>query len=86
MDIIHQYYNEIVLVLSNYDTDFQGNIVIIHVPDDGKPFDVVYKKIHQQIQKIEQMLDSRDKEVVIRIQRTNESKDILLEKNDEEFK
>ena len=85
MDIIHQYYNEIVLAFNNYDTDFRNSVIIIYVPEDGKPFDVVCAKINQQIQRIAEMLDVRDKEVIIRIQRTNESKEIRLEKNEEEL-
>lgn len=85
MDIIHQYYNEIVLAFNNYDTNFQDGVIVIYVPDDGKPFDVVSDKINLQIQRIGEMLDLRDKEVVIRIQRTNESKEIQLEKNQDEI-
>lgn len=79
MDIIYQYYNEIVLTFRAYDTDFQNGVIIIHVPDDSKPFDVVFDKINQQIQRIAETLDTRDKEVLIRVQREGESREIRLE-------
>jgi hypothetical protein len=85
MDIIHQYYNEIVLAFNNYDTDFEDGVIVIYVPDDNKPFDIISDKIDLQIQRIAETLDLRDKEVVIRIQRTDESKEIRLEKNQDEF-
>lgn len=85
MDIIHQYYNEIVLAFSNYDTDFNDGTIVIFAPDDAKPFDTVCAKIEQQIQRIGEMLELRDKEVVIRIQRTGESKEVRLPTNDKDM-
>lgn len=79
MDIIYQYYNEIVLTFRDYDTDFQNGVIIIYVPDDSKPFDVVFDKINQQIQRIAETLDTRDKDVLIRVQREGESREIRLE-------
>ena len=85
MDIIHQYYNEIVLAFNNYDTDFEDGVIVIYVPDDKKPFDTICDKIDLQIRRIAETLDLRDKEVIIRIQRTGESKEIRLEENQDEL-
>ncbi|WP_207426223.1 hypothetical protein [Pedobacter sp. SYSU D00535] len=78
MDIRYQYYNEVVLAFGDYETDFNEGVIIIYVPDDAKPFDVVVGKIEGQLQRIAQALDVRDKDVLIKVQRTNESREILL--------
>lgn len=78
MDIIYQYYNEIVLTFRDYDTDIRSGVIIIHVPDDSKPFDVVCAKIDQQIRQIAANLESRDKEVVVRVQRSAQMREIRM--------
>lgn len=78
MDIIYQYYNEIVLSFRDYDTDFQDGVIIIHVPDGSKSFDSVVEKINQQVHRIAETLDARDKEVIIRVQRSGQSREISL--------
>ena len=78
MNIVHQYYNEIVLAFNSYDTDLRDGMIVIYVANDGKPFDTVCNKIHLQIQKIEEMLEERSREVVIRVQRSDQFKEIRL--------
>lgn len=80
MNIAYQYYNEIVLAFNNYETDFEEGVIIIYVPDDEKPFDLVCDKISAQIKKIAEILDERDQPIVIQIRGTNEKRDIFLEK------
>ena len=82
MNIVYQFYNEISLAFSNYDTDFNQGLIIIYVPDDNKPFKPVCEKLEAQIRKIAETLDERDIEVVVEIRRTVESKQIVLEKSD----
>jgi len=80
MDIIYQYYNETVLFFADYDVDFRDGIIIIPVPDDKKPFDSVCEKIEVQLQRIAETLDTRNKDVIIKVERANASKEIVLEK------
>lgn len=82
MDIIYQYYNEVVLFFADYDVDFRDGIIVIPVPDDNKPFDSVCEKIITQLHRIAETLDIRDKDVVVKIERTNASKEVVLEKQD----
>lgn len=80
MDIIYQYYNEIVLTFRNYETDFRGGVIVIYIPDDSKPFDIACQKILAQVDRIAGTLDPRDKEIVIEVRRTGEMRDFRLEK------
>ncbi|HEY0895209.1 MAG TPA: hypothetical protein VGE15_01525, partial [Sphingobacteriaceae bacterium] len=72
MDIRYQYYNEIVLTFKDYETDFRSGVIVIYVPDDSKPFDIVCQKIMAQLDRIASTLDPRDKEIVIEVRRTSE--------------
>lgn len=80
MNILYQYYNEIVLAFNDYEVDLQEGIVLIFVPDDNKPFEVVCQKIDVQLHRISETLDPRDKEITIRVERSNQAKDIILQK------
>lgn len=80
MDILYQYYNEIVLAFNDYDVDLLNPTIIIHVPDDNKPFASVCEKINTQLLRIAETLDLRDKEIIVRVERTGETKDLVLEK------
>ncbi|HEY0897734.1 MAG TPA: hypothetical protein VGD90_00310 [Sphingobacteriaceae bacterium] len=82
MDIIYQYYNEIVLTFKDYETDYQQGIIIIWVPDDAKPFDVVCQKIQVQIERIATTLDPRDKTVVVEVRRSKERQKLRFEKEE----
>ena len=80
MNILYQYYNEIVLNFSDYETDLQEGVIVIFVPEDKKPFDIVCQKINTQLERIAASLDLRDKNVVIRVVRGGQSKDFKLDK------
>ncbi|MDB5012012.1 MAG: hypothetical protein JWQ25_214 [Daejeonella sp.] len=82
MDIVYQYYNEIVLAFTSYEIEFNDGVIVIPVPDDHKPFDLVCKKIHTQILRIADTLDVREKDVHIKIKRADQVKEILLEKEE----
>lgn len=78
MDIRYQYYNEIVLTFKDYETDFRSGVIVIYVPDDSKPFDIVCQKIMAQLDRIASTLDPRDKEIVIEVRRTSEMAEFRL--------
>lgn len=80
MDIIYQYYNEIVLTFQDYETDFHQGVITIWVPDDAKPFEVVCQKIQAQIERIANTLDPRDKTVVVAVRRSQQSRELRFEK------
>ena len=80
MNILYQYYNEIVLNFSDYETDLQGGVIFIFVPEDKKPFDIICQKINTQLERIATSLDLRDKDVVIRVVRGGQSKEFKLDK------
>ena len=80
MNILYQYYNEIVLNFSDYETDLQDGIIFIFVPEDKKPFDIVCQKINTQLQRIADTLDLRDKDIVIRIVRGAQFSELKFEK------
>lgn len=80
MDIVYQYYNEVVLFFADYDVDFREGVIIIPIPDDTKSFESVCEKIIVQLHRIAETLEPRDKEITFRIERTNASKEIVLEK------
>ncbi|HEY1006036.1 MAG TPA: hypothetical protein VGD92_02615 [Sphingobacteriaceae bacterium] len=80
MDIVYQYYNEIVLTFRDYETDYRAGVIVIFVPDDAKPFDTVCQKILGQIDRIAGTLDPRDKDVVIEVRRTGESREFVMAK------
>ena len=80
MNILYQYYNEIVLKFSDYETDFQVGVIFIFVPEDKKPFDIVCEKINTQLQRIADTLDLRDKDIVIRIVRGAQFSELKFEK------
>lgn len=82
MDIIYQYYNEIVLTFRDYETDFREGLIIIYVPDDSKPFDTVCQKIEKQIERIAETLDPRDKDVVVEVRRSKEHRELRFLKTD----
>jgi|GEM_PF-1091543 len=83
MDIIHQYYNEIVLAFNNYDTDFEDGIIVIYIPDDSKALDPAFEKISALIAKIAESLEPRDKVITIRVKKNTQSRDIILDINEE---
>lgn len=78
MDIIYQYYNEIVLTFKDYETDFREGVIVIYVPDDSKPFEIVCQKIQTQLERIATTLDPRDKDIVVEVRRTNEHRELRL--------
>ena len=80
MDIIFQYYNEVVLGFNDYEVEFIDQVIIVHTPEGKKPFDIVCKKIYNQLIKIADTLDTRDKDVKIQIRSAEQVFDILLEK------
>lgn len=80
MDIVYQYYNEVVLFFADYDVDFREGVIIITIPDDTKSFDSVCEKIIVQLHRIAETLEPRNKEIAFRIERTNASREIVLEK------
>ncbi len=82
MDIVYQYYNEIVLAFSSYEIEFSNGIIVIPIPLDNKPFELVCKKIHGQLLRIAETLDIREKDVIINIKRGEEVQEIVLEKNE----
>ncbi len=82
MNILYQYYNEIVLAFNDYEVDLQNQIILILVPHSEKPFDSVCQKINIQLLRIAETLDSRDGEIVVRVERSNESKELVLEKEE----
>lgn len=79
MDIVYQYYNEIVLAFADYEVDFQDGVIVIQVPDDKKPFDSVFSKIETQVLRIADTLDLRDKEVLVRVEKSSQTKQFVLE-------
>lgn len=81
MDILYQYYNEIVLTFGDYLVDFQDQVIVIEVPDDNKPFDLVCDKIKTQLSRIAETLDPRDKDITVRVERTGFVKDLVLERD-----
>ena len=80
MDIIFQYYNEIVLAFKDYDVDYKDGQIIIEIPDSQKPFDTVCEKVNALLLRIADTLESRDKDVLVRVVRGSEEKDLLLQK------
>lgn len=82
MDIIHQYYNEIVLAFNNYDTDFEDGIIVIYIPDDSKALDPAFEKISALIAKIAESLEPRDKVITVRVKKNTQSRDIILDINE----
>lgn len=82
MNIFYQYYNEIVLAFNDYEVDLQQGMIVILVPDDSKRFEVVCQKIHSHLLRIAETLDLRDKDIVVRVERTGESKELILEKQE----
>jgi len=82
MDIVYQYYNEIVLAFSSYEIEFSGGIIIIPVPLDNKPFDLVCNKIHTQLLRIADTLDAREKDILIQVKRADEIREIVLAKHE----
>ena len=82
MDIVYQYYNEIVLAFGSYEVEFRGGIIIIPVPLDNKPFDLVCKKIQTQLLRIADTLDVREKDVLIQVKRADEIWEIVLAKHE----
>jgi hypothetical protein len=82
MDIFYQYYNEIVLAFGDYEVDLQNGIIVILVPDDRKSFDVVCQKINVQLSRIAETLELRDKPIIVRVERSGEAKELVLEKQE----
>lgn len=82
MNIFYQYYNEIVLAFNDYEVDLQQGMIVILVPDDNKRFEVVCQKIYSHLLRIAETLDLRDKDIVVRVERTGESKELILEKQE----
>jgi hypothetical protein len=82
MDIFYQYYNEIVLVFNDYEVDLQQGVIIILVPDDKKRFDTLCQKINVQLHRIAETLELRDKPIIVRVQRSGEAKELVLEKQE----
>jgi hypothetical protein len=80
MDIIFQYYNEVVLSFNDYEVEYIDKVIIVHTPAGKKPFDIVCKKIFNQLTKIADTLDTRDKDVKIQVRCADQVFDILLEK------
>jgi len=80
MDIVYQYYNEIVLAFKDYDVDYKEGVITIEVPDSTKPFNSICEKIEAQLQRIAETLEPREKDVVVRVRRVAETKDIVMEK------
>ena len=80
MDIIFQYYNEIVLAFKDYDVDYKSGEIIIEIPDSQKPFDTVCEKVNALLLRIADTLEPRDKSVIVRLVRGAEQKELLLEK------
>jgi len=78
MNIVFQYYNEIVLAFADYEIDYRDGIIIIEVPENNKPFDIVCSKINEQLDRIASTLEPRDREVVVQVKRPNNSLDIIL--------
>jgi len=79
MDVLYQYYNEIVLTFNDYEVDLQKGVIIILVPDDNKRFDAVCQKINVQLQRIAETLELRDKPIIVRVERSGEAKELILE-------
>jgi DNA-directed RNA polymerase specialized sigma subunit len=81
MDIVYQYYNEISLFFADYDTDFQDGRILIYTPENGKSFESVVKKAEEQILRIADTLEEREKEVVILVVQGSHEKEIRLYPN-----
>ena len=82
MDIIYQYYNEIVLAFGDYEVDLQNGVIVILVPDDRKSFDTVCEKINVQLHRIHETLELRGKPIIVRVERSGEAKELVLEKQE----
>ena len=80
MDVLYQYYNEVVLTFNDYEVDLQKGVIVILVPDDNKLFDVVCQKINSQLNRIAETLEVRDKPIIVRVERSGEGKELILEK------
>lgn len=82
MDILYQYYNEIVLGFADYEVDLRNGTILILVPENNKPFDTVCEKILQQINRIAGTLEPRDKVLQVRIERGLESRELVFDQED----
>ena len=80
MNIVYQYYNEIVLAFNSYEVEFNDGIIVIPIPADNKPFDLVCQKIYTQLLRIANTLDIREDAVHVQVRRADEVRDIILEK------
>ena len=82
MNITYQYYNEIVLAFADYEIDYNNGVIIIEVPDSKKPFESVCSKIKEQINRIAETLEPRDREIIVKVVRVDESAEINLDKEE----
>ena len=80
MNILYQYYNEIVLTFADYIVDFVDQKIVIEIPADNKSFESVCQKIEVQLNRIAGTLDQRDRVICVKIERGGEIKEILLDK------
>lgn len=78
MNITFQYYNEIVLAFGDYEVDYRDGLIVIDVPISNKPFDIVCSKIEEQLKRIAETLEPRDREVTVSIERAKEAKIVVL--------
>ena len=80
MNILYQYYNEIVLTFADYLVDFVDQKIVIEIPADNRSFESVCQKIEVQLNRIAGTLDQRDRVISIMVERGSEVKEILLDK------
>ena len=80
MNLLYQYYNEIVLVFREYYIDFENGKIVIEVPESSKNFELVCERIMEQLQRISETLEPRDQDITIEIRRNLEKSTLMLEK------
>jgi hypothetical protein len=80
MNISYQYFNEISLTFSGYDTDYSNGAIIIYLPEDNKLFEVSFEKVKRQLDKIASTLEERDTDVTVIIRGPGKNKTIVFEK------
>jgi hypothetical protein len=82
MNILYQYYNEVVLAFRDYYVDFVDGKIVIEVPASTKPFDIVCGKIADQLSAIAGQLEPRDRDIEFVIKRDEELKEFVLAKEE----
>ena len=80
MNILYQYYNEIVLAFNDFEVELREGVIVIPIPQSNKPFENVCEKVNTQLLRVADSLEARDREISVRVIRGTEVRDIILEK------